>query len=180
MNEFRLRRDGSLVTEMELRVLADGTQLPEVIDAGACEFMQCDPVLASPLPQASLTQRVQRAGAVQDGLGNWVQAWAVVDLDQEEADAALAAEQARIRSEYDALLMDLFNATALARGYRGFDTCYMRAGNPDGPFYAEGKAFADWVEGCNVACYQILAEVAAGAPIPAWDGVLARLPAAPW
>jgi len=90
MNIFRIRATGELVTEQALRASLPFV-LPQVIDADACNQAEVDPVLASPPPVVTEFQRVLPDGAVQDGLGNWVQAWRVENWSQEEIDTFKAA-----------------------------------------------------------------------------------------
>jgi hypothetical protein len=179
MNEFRLRRDGSLVTEMELRILADGTQLPEVIDRDACDFMECDPVLAAPRPEPGLRERVERAGAVQDDLGNWVQNWAVVQLTDEEIEDRRKAWIASQIRDYEAQLDAYFDEVAQRRRYYGRITCALRAGYA-GPFHDEGVQFAQWMDNCNAQAYATMEQALAGEVAPTWDEFKAALPPPPW
>lgn len=94
MNEYRIRASGAVVTEKELRVSLENigepprtVMLPAIIDASACDVAGVDPVLAAPAPAITSTQVALRNGVVQDGLGNWVYAWTVVNLGQEQVDA---------------------------------------------------------------------------------------------
>lgn len=75
----------------------------------------------------------------------------------------------------------LFDATAKANHYDNRFTCALRAGYP-GPFQAEGKAFGEWMDGCNALAYQMLAQVQAGTrQMPATkEEALALLPAMVW
>lgn len=70
------------------------------------------------------------------------------------------------------------NAAARARRYDSIHTAALRAAYP-GPWQAEGLAFAQWMDACNVAGYTLLAEVEAGTrPAPATvDAYIAELPA---
>lgn len=72
------------------------------------------------------------------------------------------------------------NDVAIAHKYRDFATFAMRAGYP-GPYQAEGITFATWMDQCNAAGYQILAEVQAGTrQAPATiEEYIALLPAIP-
>ena len=69
------------------------------------------------------------------------------------------------------------NAAARARRYDSIHTAALRAAYP-GPWQAEGLAFAQWMDACNVAGYQLLAGVEAGTtPAPATvEAYLATLP----
>ena len=75
----------------------------------------------------------------------------------------------------------LFDATAQSKHYDNRITCALRAGY-QGPFQAEGRAFAEWMDGCNALAYQMLAEVQAGTrqmPVNT-DQALALLPVMVW
>ena len=66
--------------------------------------------------------------------------------------------------------------TAKARRYDSIHTAALRAGYP-GPFHDEGVAFAQWMDQCNAAGYQIMAEIEAGTRAPlSVDDYLALLP----
>jgi hypothetical protein len=54
------------------------------------------------------------------------------------------------------------DAAAQAKGYDNRNTFYMRAAVPGSPFYAEGLAFARWMDQVYAACYQLMAAVQAG------------------
>jgi hypothetical protein len=69
------------------------------------------------------------------------------------------------------------NAAARTRRYDSIHTAALRAAYP-GPWQAEGLAFAQWMDACNAAGYQLLAGVEAGTtPAPATvEDYLATLP----
>lgn len=80
----------------------------------------------------------------------------------------------------DAAITAHFDRRAAERRYESRITCAMRAGY-EGPFQAEGRAFAQWMDACNAVCYRLLGEVRAGArPIPSLADVLAAFPALNW
>lgn len=95
MKEFRKRADGAVITEDQLRRSTDDWILPAVLDAATCDHLQVDPVLASPVPAVDAGHLAYRNGVVQDGLGNWVWAWATREKTPEE----IAAEQPTVPSE---------------------------------------------------------------------------------
>lgn len=79
--------------------------------------------------------------------------------------------------DYDNALMGLFDSVAQSMGYRGWETCALRAHRP-GPFEAEGTAFYVWMESCNVKGYQILADVTGGHRTqPTIEQFLSEMPA---
>lgn len=79
--------------------------------------------------------------------------------------------------DYDAALMGMYDRTAQSMGYMNWQTCALRAHRP-GPFEAEGTAFYDWMEACNVKGYQILADVTGGKRTqPTIEQFLSEMPA---
>lgn len=83
--------------------------------------------------------------------------------------------------EIVAAMESLFDTTAQSRRYDNRITCALRAGYA-GPFQAEGLAFASWMDSCNAAAYQMLAQVQAGTMVmPATTATaLALLPEMVW
>jgi hypothetical protein len=83
--------------------------------------------------------------------------------------------------EIVAAMEALFDTTAQSRRYDNRITCALRAGYA-GPFQAEGLAFASWMDSCNAAAYQMLAQVQAGTMVmPATTATaLALLPEMVW
>lgn len=78
--------------------------------------------------------------------------------------------------DYDNALMGLYDAIAQGMGYRSWETCSLRAHRP-GPFEAEGTAFYDWMEACNVKGYEILGSVNSGRrEQPTIEQFLAEMP----
>ena len=68
--------------------------------------------------------------------------------------------------DFERALTTHLDATAQQRRYDSRVTCALRAGY-DGPFRAEGQAFASWMDACNAFGYKFLAEVQAGTrPMP--------------
>lgn len=75
--------------------------------------------------------------------------------------AAHVASFAPTIADFDAALTAHLDATAQARQYDNRITCALRAGYP-GPFQAEGKAFAVWMDRQNAFAHQLLSEVQSG------------------
>lgn len=67
----------------------------------------------------------------------------------------------RIVDKYQRAHDEHLQAAAKARRYDSIHTAALRAGYP-GPFHAEGIAYAQWMDDCNAAGYQIMAEVESG------------------
>jgi len=118
---YRNKTTGAISTQGEIRQANKHRSFPRVWDADVCTLLDIDPILAAPKPSTTSLQAVNANGAVQDGLGNWVEAWVVVDAfsdttndegvttskaDNEAAyTAALAATAAAgVRTQRDALI----------------------------------------------------------------------------
>lgn len=84
-------------------------------------------------------------------------------------------------ADFDVALTTHLDVTAQTRRYDNRITCAVRAGYP-GPFQAEGKAFASWMDTCNALAYQIQAEVLAGTrPAPSTvSEFLSEMPEMVW
>lgn len=107
-------------------------------------------------------------------------------ITQAALDAALAAYDhdavvsRRLQWELTAALNNHLNAVAGQRRYDDRFTCSLRAGYP-GPFQQEGQVFAAWMDACNMAAYQFLAEVKQGLrPIPTEAELIAAMPIIEW
>lgn len=82
----------------------------------------------------------------------------------------------RIIDKYQAAHDAHLNAAAKSRRYDSIHTAALRAGYP-GPFHDEGVAFAQWMDACNAAGYQIMAEIEAETRAPlSVDDYIALLP----
>lgn len=89
-------------------------------------------------------------------------------------------QQAALVKSYDEALTAHFNRVAGERNYDSLVTATMRAGY-EGPFKAEALAFAQWMDGCNIAGYALIAEVMAGTkPLPTIEEYLSSLPPMVW
>lgn len=95
---YRLRENGAILTQGEVRKLFANTSFPAVWDSSVCDFIGIDPILESPQPTTTRFQSCFQNGIEQDALGNWVWKWQVNDFDQEAIDAAIAQQWESIRS----------------------------------------------------------------------------------
>ena len=84
---------------------------------------------------------------------------------EQRASAILAAVDAHL------------NAAARTKGYDSILTAALRAALPVSPFHADGVAFGTWMDLVYAKCYEVLAQVKAGAIAePKADELLAMLP----
>lgn len=87
---------------------------------------------------------------------------------------ALPAEQ--VIANLDRKLVAHMHERAAERRYDSIHTAALRAGYP-GPFNAEGVAYATWMDACNAAAYQIMADVQSGQrAIPSAAALIAEMP----
>ena len=87
MSEYRVRATGEVKSQGQIRLDNKNMSLPRVWTANVCEALGVDPVLAAPPPEPSAAHKaVVRNGVVQDGKGNWVQAWVEREMFTEYTD----------------------------------------------------------------------------------------------
>jgi len=115
---YRVRSNGNVVSQGEVRRLFPNTSLPRVWSADVCNQLGIDPVFESPAPEVTRYQTANKNGVTQDAKGNWVWAWTIgpTFTDNEEATAAeqeaayvqrIDDEQAtRIRADRDKRLAE--------------------------------------------------------------------------
>lgn len=160
------------VTEADIRRAFPTTLFPAVFapPAGYAPVVETQP------PAGALTEVVIEAAPAL--IGNaWTQQWTTRAATPAEA----AQKKADLIAQYDAALTGHLDAKARERRYDNRITCAVRAGF-DGPFRVEATAFAQWMDQCNAAAYQILVDVDAGTrPPPATtQAFLAELPTFTW
>ena len=83
---YRNKTTGVVSTQGEIRQANKNRSFPRVWDEDVCELLDIDPILASPKPTVTALQTVRANGVVQDTLGNWVEAWLVVDAFSDTTD----------------------------------------------------------------------------------------------
>jgi hypothetical protein len=95
MAEYRDRTTGEIKSQGQLRKENSNMSMPRVWNSNVHDALNVDPVLAAPQPTDGIGQyqQVIRNGAVQDSLGNWVQAWQIVDMFSDDAELGTKAEQ---------------------------------------------------------------------------------------
>ena len=100
---YRVRQDGSLKTQGEVRGMYPNTSFPSQWTFALVEELGLDPVFESPTPTTTRYQTAYKDGVEQDAQGRWLWKWSIgpVFTDNEEATAAEqeAAYIARIDAE---------------------------------------------------------------------------------
>ena len=82
----------------------------------------------------------------------------------------------RILDKYQKAHDAHLNAAAKARRYDSIQSAALRSAY-DGPFHAEGVAYATWMDACNAFGYQVMDEIATGVRAPiSVDEYIALLP----
>lgn len=86
---YRVRTNGSIASQGEIRKLFPNTSLPRVWDEAVCNHLGIDPVFESPTPTTTRYQTANKNG-VEFKNNKWMWAWTIgpVFTDNEEATAA--------------------------------------------------------------------------------------------
>lgn len=103
---YRIRENGAILTQGEVRQLHAGTSFPAVWDQTVLEQLGIDPILESPTPTTTRFQSASQNGVEQDPLGNWVWAWTISDWSEEAIASATEQQWSSIRAERTKKLSD--------------------------------------------------------------------------
>lgn len=114
---YRVRTNGSIASQGEIRKMFPNTSLPKIWDEGVLNHLGIDPIFESPTPTTTRYQTASKNG-VEFKNGKWMWAWTLgpTFTDNEEATAAeqeaayvqrIDDEQAKaIRADRDKRLSD--------------------------------------------------------------------------
>lgn len=114
---YRVRTNGSIASQGEIRKLFPNTSLPRVWDEAVCNHLGIDPVFESPTPTTTRYQTAFKSGVKQLN-GKWVWAWTIGPSFTSNEEATAAEQQAayvkriddeqaaRIRADRDKRLVD--------------------------------------------------------------------------
>jgi len=101
--EYRVRSNGELKSQGEIRKLNPNVSLPKVWNDNVYETLGIDPVLETPKPEASGAYKVVvRDGVEQDANDNWVEKWLEQDMFADTSDATKAEQEAAYQATLDA------------------------------------------------------------------------------
>ena len=101
--EYRVRSNGELKSQGEIRKLNPNVSLPKVWNSNVYETLGIDPVLDTPKPEASGAYKiVVRDGVEQDANDNWVQKWQEQDMFADTDEATKAEQEAAYQATLDA------------------------------------------------------------------------------
>lgn len=103
MSSYRVRADGSVKTQGEIRRDNPNTSFPAVWDETVCEFIGIDPVFEAATPSHTEYQGVRQDG-IENIDGKWFKKYVVYDFD-EEAIAAIDAAKVKANKEKAAKLL---------------------------------------------------------------------------
>ena len=107
MGEYRHTETGEVKSQGEWRRHYSNTSLPRVWTAATLQGLKLEAVLEAPKPTAGQYQTVARNGVEKDAKGNWVTAWAVVDMfsdytDEDGVTHTKADQEAEYQAKLDA------------------------------------------------------------------------------
>lgn len=101
--EYRVRSNGELKSQGEIRKLNPNMSLPKVWNDNVHDALGIDPVFETPKPNTTGDYKVVvRDGAEQDANNNWVQKWIERDMFADTDDATKAEQEAAYQALVDA------------------------------------------------------------------------------
>lgn len=103
---YRVRSDGSLKTQGEIRQENRNTSFPETWTSELVDSLGLDPVLETPPPVTSRYQTADKNGVEQDADGNWVLKWSVSEMDANAIAAIDDMKAAAVRTDRNKRLAD--------------------------------------------------------------------------
>lgn len=158
-----------------LQALFPETSLPaELVDSNLPEgYVR---VYTSAPPEVSFLQVAEPGLPVFTQDHRWVMGWTVRALNPEEIQRKIE----QLEASYDTRIEDRLNSFARSRRYKDIVSLCSYAGSAHTQRAAEARCGLDLRDATYDACYEMLAEVKAGAPVPSWAQVQARLPALEW
>jgi len=81
MANYRVRETGEVLTQGQVRQKHWNTSFPAVWNQSVCEHIGIDVIFNAPQPSNSdPLKAVRQNGVIQDGLGNWIENWELVDI----------------------------------------------------------------------------------------------------
>lgn len=172
---FRMRNDGSLVTELEYRLAH-----PTVFPVGFAPD-DADPVIQTPMPSKPGHYAV-RAGVEQDVLGNWVEKWDFVAYTEEELARLQKENEDKLYRRVVELVQARLDAFARERSYDSILSACTYATSSIARFRDDGQLCVDLRDSTWAELYSILEKIRTNElPVPkAAEDVLPLLPQLVW
>jgi hypothetical protein len=102
---YRVRQDGSLKTQGEIRQAHPNTSFPKTWSPELVNELGLDPVFDTPQPTTTRYQTASHDGVEQID-GKWCWKWKITEMDAEQKAALDAQQAAAVRSTRDARLAE--------------------------------------------------------------------------
>jgi len=102
MGEYRHKATGEVKTQGEWRSANPNISMPRTWNQNVLDALNIEAVFEAPKPDTGPYQNAARNGVIQDANGNWVQAWAVVDMFSTDAEGTKAEKEAAYQAGLDA------------------------------------------------------------------------------
>lgn len=160
--EILILETNEIISDREFRVRHENISFPAVLSKELLEEYGAVVVLAAPQPSTAEFQSAVRDGVTQDALGNYVQAWKVVELPQEQIDARLAekAEAAREAAKAArAAAVDAITVDVNGKVFDGNEVAQARMTRALKVAEITGMTTATWVLADNTAATVTVAEL---------------------
>lgn len=103
---YRVRQDGSLKTQGEIRQANPNTSFPSQWSAELVENLGLDPVFETPQPSITRYQTAYKDGVEQDSNGNWVWKWSVSEMDNDTKAVIDGRQASAVRSTRNAQIAE--------------------------------------------------------------------------
>ena len=140
-------KDGGIFDIKDIRAIKPNVSIPDGADLSDIGYHRVFPAID--VPELTKNSVLENLPPVEIE-GVWREAFVVRKIS--------ISEQIKV---FEQALDNHLDRVATQKRYADRVTCALRAGYP-GPFQAEGKAFATWMDTCNAQAYALLAEVVAG------------------
>jgi hypothetical protein len=102
MGEYRHIESGLVQSQGQWRSANPNISMPRTWNQNVLDALNIEAVFETPKPDVGPYQNAARNGVTQDANGNWVQAWAVVDMFSTDAEGTKAEKEAAYQAGLDA------------------------------------------------------------------------------
>jgi hypothetical protein len=102
MGDYRHKVTGEVKSQGEWRSANPNISMPRTWNQNVLDALNIEAVFEAPKPDTGPYQNAARNGVTQDANGNWVQAWAVVDMFSTDAEGTKAEKEAAYQAGLDA------------------------------------------------------------------------------
>lgn len=140
---YRVRQDGSLKSQGEIRAMYPNTSFPKVWTPELVEELGLDPVFETPTPETTRYQTASKSGVEQDANGNWVWKWVLGPVFSDTTDMEGNVTTA---AEHEAAYIAMIDGVAAAQARAQRDKLLAET---DWRFRSDLTPSQQWVDYCQ-------------------------------